>query len=377
MHEPLCVTHIIVRLDTGGAERSLLRLVRGTHGALAHRVICFGTPTPIGDEISAAGGEVTYVDYRLGPLALWQAWRALKAQPPHILQGWMYYGDALASLLALVLPRRIRTVWNIRQSPADFALERRAIRWAIDLCRWSFMAPHLVIYNSFAGEQAHARFGYDRHPHTVIPNGIDLDEFQPSQAVRAASRQRYRVGDAPWVGMVSRYHPLKGVGAFVQAARKLLDMGAQAQFFLAGAGMDEGNAELAAELKAHGATRDEIALLGPIAEPAEFLPGVDVLVLASEREGTPNILIEAMACGVYTVATRAGDAARIVRDPVRLTEPGNVDGLAGIIRRGLCEHSDPAARIAAERAFLHSHYEAGLCAAKYLEHYRGLSEAAG
>ena len=197
------ICHVIVRLDTGGAEKSLFRLVRGTRGQLAHHVICFGPESPIGADIEQLGAQVTWLDYnKLGPLVFWRAFRLLRREPPDVLQGWMYFGNLIASILALGLPRRLKVAWNIRQSPADFALEKRRTRLSIHLARLPMLGPHLIIYNSFAGAQSHARFGFNRRRHTVIPNGIDTDEFKPDEASRAEWRNAQDVGDASWVGLV-------------------------------------------------------------------------------------------------------------------------------------------------------------------------------
>jgi len=373
MHDPIRVTHLIVGLDTGGAERSLLRLVRHTQGEIEHRVICFGRQTAIGKDITALGVDVCYVDkHGYGLPGMWQAWRAIKADPPQVLQGWMYYGNLLVSLLALGLPDHISLAWNIRQSPSDFSHEKWSIRWAIKASRPRFMAPDLIVYNSYAGQHAHSRLGYHRHHNMVIRNGIDLDEFQPSLDARARVRQEHSIGDTAWVGMICRYHPLKGMAAYMAAVRRLLDTGVNARFFLAGRGMDAENSELAALLDASGLHPGDVDLLGEIPEPAAFLPALDLLVLASEREGTPNILLEAMACGVNTVATDVGDAARIVRDDARVVAPGDVAGLVETVSYALNQTDEADQRLADDRAFLAAHYQTDQCMAGYIEQYRYL-----
>jgi glycosyltransferase involved in cell wall biosynthesis len=87
--------------------------------------------------------------------------------------------------------------------------------------------------------------------------------------------------------------------------------------------------------------------------PQERLAAVygaaDVLVLASAREGYPNVLLEALACGTPVVATAVGGAPEVVRNTVagRLVEEQSPEALAGAIRDLL---ADPPAR-AATRAY--------------------------
>lgn len=371
------ITHLIVRLSTGGAEQSLYRLLRHTQGEFQHQVICFGRPSRIGRDIEALGVTVHWLDERrLGPMVLWRALSLLRREPPDILQGWMYYGNLLASWLGRKLPAMTRTVWNIRQAPADFAKEKWLTRWAMRRAAMQSLAPDLVIYNSHAGVQAHAHLGYNRYPHAVIGNGIDFSEFAPSAQARQQTRQHYGIGDGLWVAMVSRYHRLKGVDVFLSALQTLLETGCDAQFALAGPGMQADNTELAGLLRQRGLTQ-QVSLLGEISATAEFLPGLDVLVQASWREGTPNTLIEAMACGVLSVATRVGDTELILQDATRLVPPGDVVALAGAISAALearkrADSATDEQRVGAERAHLRGLYDVDLCMQAYRDTYARL-----
>ena len=380
MPSNLTIAHLIVRLDTGGAEKSLYRLVRGTSDKLSHHIICFGPRSDIGRDIEALGAQVTWLDYRKqGPFVLWSAWRVLRGNTPQVLQGWMYFGNLIASILSLGLPRRVKLAWNIRQSPDQFRLEKRRTRLAIMLARLPGMSPDVVIYNSFAGQRVHHRFGFNRTDNTVIVNGIDTEEFRPAVQCRSQWRSTHGVGSEHWVGLVCRYHPLKGVAEFLQAVRLISDENdktdAVIRFALAGPGMTLENPALATLMQRYCVNKDEVDLLGPIEDTAKFLPALDLVVIASVREGTPNILLEAMACGVKTVATQVGDVARILRDPTRVVQPGDVEDLAKKIKLALqCTEDAERQRALQELEFVRREYHTEQCMQAYLDIYHKLMD---
>lgn len=369
------ITHLIVRLDTGGAENSLLRMIVGTQAQLRHQVICFGPPTPLGQKIERLGVQVSWLDYRrMGPLVLWQALQILRKQTPDVIQGWMYYGNILASVLAWVLnlghAGEVKVAWNVRNAISDPGSDTWKIRGALAWARWCH--PDLVIYNSFAGQQAHIQMSLHGRQ-VVIPNGIDLSEFSPNASVREDVRGQYQVVSQNWVGVVARFHQGKGIREYLQVVELSKQRSVPARFFLAGGGMTLDHPEFVALLSEVGLQPSDLDLLGPIDNVPGFLPAIDLLVLPSLREGTPNILLEAMACGVNTVATAVGDVPRILQTPARVAVPGDVQDLAEKIFAALAEsEQERQKRVQTEREFLTDNYNAPVCMQAYCDQYQTL-----
>ena len=75
------------------------------------------------------------------------------------------------------------------------------------------------------------------------------------------------------------------------------------------------------------------------------MAAADVMTLPSWNEGTPNVVLEALASGRRVVATRVGGIPDVVSSPAlgELCEPRDVAALANALRRVLAEPGDPAA----------------------------------
>src|SRR5205085_157391 len=91
---------------------------------------------------------------------------------------------------------------------------------------------------------------------------------------------------------------------------------------------------------------DHLAFLGRRGDVPRLLRQADVLVLTSDYEGCPNVVLEAMAAGVPVVTTPAGDAGRVVQDGVTgfVTPFDDTEGLAARLVR-LCNAPDLRARL--------------------------------
>ena len=145
---------------------------------------------------------------------------------------------------------------------------------------------------------------------------------------------------------------------------------ARPHLVLGGAGIDAGNHQLVELIRSRGLA-DRTTLLGPVERPELLFPAFDVACLASDHEGLPNTVGEAMACGVPVVASAVGDAGRLVGDTGLLVEPGNVKQFAAALDQLVgMPTEDRLALGAAARARILDEYPVGSMAQRTSSLYR-------
>jgi glycosyltransferase involved in cell wall biosynthesis len=173
--------------------------------------------------------------------------------------------------------------WALKRANAVICLSERLLRFAISC-------------------------GVDARRVRTIPNGVDAGVFHPRD--RAACRQAHGIApDAPAILSAGQLIELKGHHRIIRAIAEVSRGGKPASLIIAGGpgrhGQYEG--EIRRQVNALG-MRGRVRLCGQVAQEtlAELMAAADVLCLASSREGWPNVVQEALACGTPVVATDVG-----------------------------------------------------------------------
>lgn len=161
----------------------------------------------------------------------------------------------------------------------------------------------------------------------VLRNGVDLKLFYPED--RTQARCQWGVTHFA-LASVGNLIPTKGHQFAIEALQFL----PEAELLIAGQGPHEQHLR---DLALRLGVADRVRFLGVLAqaELRSLYSAVDVLVLASEREGWPNVLLEAMACGTPVVAGNVGGIPEIVSTPESglLLEAGNAISIAAGVNR--------------------------------------------
>jgi len=169
------------------------------------------------------------------------------------------------------------------------------------------LAHGLVLNSQRAGQNLAAR-GADASKMKLLPNVLDLREFDARSKLPSPTRIDPERVMAVAVGSLQ---PSKRFDRFLHA----LALARRKAPALIGviAGTDCGSrAALEQEAKALGLAPDHVAFLGECDNVPALLVQAGLLVLCSEYEGFPNVILEAMAARLPVITTAVGDAARIV-----------------------------------------------------------------
>ncbi len=331
--EPIRVLYLIRSLGAGGAERQLVTLVsRLDRRRFAPAVALFYDEGELRAELGRVG-DVPVVP--LGKRGRWDLFAFLRRLrtaigrlAPDILH--CYLTDANVLGLMGALPgRRSRLVFGVRSSRMASPDGDLAVMVSQRLNRALAGLADLVIYNSQTARDETAGGWWPVRRGMVIPNGIDTDRFRPAEHLRREVRAELGLAETDLViGQVARYNPKKDWPTFFRAASRLAAARPEVKFVGVGRGVALDNPDVRGMVETAGLT-EKVRLLGRRLDVDRLIPALDLITLSSAfGEGFPNVIGEAMACGVPGVVTAVGDAPRIVGDLGLVVPPRSPRDLA-------------------------------------------------
>jgi glycosyltransferase involved in cell wall biosynthesis len=256
-----------------------------------------------------------------------------------VLGSWAY-PDGFAAVIAarlLGVPCVVKLHGSDVNVMAKLPGPRRQTAWAL-----SRAARVVAVSRALADEVA--ALGVPRDRIVVVLNGVDRELFQVRD--RAAARSELGLPGGPLALCVANLKTEKGVLDLARAwdavARALPD----ARLAFVGGG------PLRAELAAALPPRATLVGARPLPEVATWMAACDVLVLPSHIEGTPNVVLEALASGRRVVATAVGGVPDLITSELlgALVPPHQPEAMAAALTQAL--RTDYAPSAVAERGAL-------------------------
>lgn len=350
------VAVVVSQLGFGGAERQTAALL----AALAdrperpHLVACLSHDLePHGPPLVAAGYRLEVLprggSFDLARLVRLR--RLLRRERIDLVHAVHLLASGYA-WLATRPGRRPVVLPTVRGAEAGPGALRRAVY------RRMFRACPRALVNSRRG----ARFmqevlGAPAERIAVVPNGIDFAALAAAARPEALRSELGIPASASLVAYVGKDSRVKNVPRAVEVVRRARAAQPGLHAVFVGGGLDEAaRGKLAADLPP-----DRVRLLGPRPDVPSILAAADALLLTSDSEGCPNVVIEALALGTPVVSADVGDVAEILGAGGGTVVPrGDLDAYAAALGRLLADRA--GARGAAQREFPRLEARYGLAA---------------
>jgi glycosyltransferase involved in cell wall biosynthesis len=230
--------------------------------------------------------------------------------PFRLVDAHYIYPDGLGAVLVARTLRK-PVVLSARGSDINlftaYPVIRRWIVYALTRC-------DRIIAVSEALKDAIVGLGLNEGKIDVIPNGVDADQFHPVS--RAAAREALGLPPAATILLsVGSLRSLKGFHHLISAVDIIRGSGkdrdADLRLYIIGSGEYRGKLE---QRIARLNLQSHVRLVGqiPHGELYQWYNAADLFVLASSREGWPNVIMESLACGLPVVATPVGGIPEIL-----------------------------------------------------------------
>jgi L-malate glycosyltransferase len=329
------ILKVVPTLMCGGTENQFMMLTRGLdRSRFDIEFACLRRWGPFVDEITER--RIPLSEYKVTTFRSLHALteqaklaRYITRRGVHIVHAYNFYGNVFAVPPARVAARVV--IASIRDcAPYLTAMQRRVQRYA---CRLA----DCVLVNAEAVKSWLVGEGYDESKIVIIRNGVDLTRFNEPTDAEATRRNLGLPAGTPLVAVVSRLTRLKGLEQLIDAAAILKARNKDARFLIVGETAPSQLAYLD-ELKRRAAEQgvaDRVVFTGLRSDVPALLAAADVAVMPSLSEALSNVLLESMAAGAPTVATRVGGTPEALTDGETglLVPPGEVQPLAAAISR--------------------------------------------
>lgn len=317
MNNPTRVTHVITGLNLGGAETALYRIVSETQSrGIENIVISLGPRGYFSPKLEMIGVKCYSLNMTSSfpnPLKLLSLSKILRMFNPDVIQTWMYHADFMGGLAAKLAGNK-PIVWGVRNSnlSAEESNPRTILIVRVNAALARFLAT-VIVANSEAAKAIHGEIGYPESLFRVIPNGFDTDFFLPNRRSYLSLRRNLGLPKASLlIGQIGRYDPQKDHKSFIDAAYLLHKERPDIHYLMAGPGVDWENSELV-HLISDRELDGSFHLLGGRDDVPYLMAGLDIFTsTAAYGESFPNVVGEAMSCGVPCVVTNVGDSSSIV-----------------------------------------------------------------
>jgi len=310
------VVLVISDLEFGGAQRQVVELANNLDPTRFQTYVCvLADYTPLAAFLDEPGKRLVVIKrhFKWDISVVFRLAAFLRSKNAAIAHSFLFDAD-IATRLAGRLAGHAIVIGSERN--ADYRPRTRH-KIAYAMTRFGL---DLMIANSNAGVRFSSRvFHNPLSKYRVVHNGVDTARFVPGDG--SATREELGIASADRVvGMFASLKPQKNHPLLLRAAVAVLKAVPEARFLFVGdelhkeRGESIGFKSMVLALVDDLGIRDRCVFAGNRTNVERLYCACDCTVLPSLFEGTPNVVLESMSCGVPVVATDVSDNSYIVRD---------------------------------------------------------------
>lgn len=373
------ILYIITGLRSSGAEFMLYKLCLSlAHGKNEISVISLTSVGDLGEKFNEIGIPVLPLGLNKNLLSnipkFYKLYVQIKRYSPDLVHTWMYHADLIGGLISKIAGVRC-IVWCIRNSDLSPIKTKLSTRIVLRICSTlSSFIPTKIVCCSRNAIKIHIQKGYCKDSFVHIPNGFDTNIFKPSSKNHIQLKNELSIPKSHrLIGVVGRYDPQKNHLGFITCIYKLSKVYNDLSFIFVGDFLDCQNLELVKHINNYNL--NNIYLLGKRDDIPFIMSSLDIFVSPSiYGEAFPNVIGEAMSCGVPCVVTDVGDSSLIIGNCGYTVPPNNSQNLVDAVSILLNLNKEDHTRLSIEsRSRITEKYEIVNVSKKYVGLYRHLS----
>ena len=370
--DPITVVHVASGDLYAGAEVQLYQLIRQlhrseqckvsvillNHGVLERRLSSLGVDVHVLDESRLNGAQIFF-----------ETWKLLRGLRPDIVHTHRRKENVIGTVAAKLAGgiATVQTVHGLPEEDVGFWAVVKRLYGMLDRMTARVLADKVVAVSPELGP----RLGFlQQSKIAVIENGIDTEELARESPLSEPLPGNARCTK---IALVGRLVPVKRVDVFLSVALLLVRrFPGRFCFFIFG---DGPQTDALQELRRDLGLEHEVHFMGFRESLAPYLSLMDCLVITSDHEGLPMVLLEAMALNVPVVAHAVGGIPDVLGYGQfgLLVEHQDAVEYAAAVIDSVDDLRETSKKVEGARKQVGYRYTSSACTARYMELYRSLS----